>query len=267
MISERAMANFLRSGRIAMAAATVFWAAASTSLAVQYKFLTVTGNNVGGNGAFSQFSSLNGNGTIDVTHFFPTNGQGGADNINSAIYPSTFNILFPGTGPVDAHLLQTVYNHKSVVTFDLQNYKITKRTVFGIWNCTDEVPVLQPAPAVYNVQLVNPNLVEVDPSMLNLIGNQDNQTQVQARHQLVMNLSTGDITAGAPLGGTTHMDAAFWDRIPGGTKFIKFYGDLPPLNLIGDGVGFYFADVPEPWSIAMLAIGLWSLCACCRRNR
>jgi hypothetical protein len=58
------------------------------------------------------------------------------------------------------------------------------------------------------------------------------------------------------------MDAAFWKmNVPAGTTQIRVYGNLDPLNLIGDGVGYYFAEVaiPEPTSIALCGLGLFSL--------
>jgi hypothetical protein len=94
-----------------------------------------------------------------------------------------------------------------------------------------------------------------------LINNQDNQTQVQGRRNLVM-LANGDIIPGAVINGGigTHMDAAFYDGIPAGTQEIRVYANLDPLNLIGDGVGYYFAEiVPEPTSVMLAAFGLFSL--------
>src|SRR6185436_12199716 len=104
---------------IAFAFAAIFVASTTTSLAAiwpGYQFLTVSGNNIGGNAAFSQF--IGANGVIDVTHSFTGAGPGGADNQNAAIFPSTFTTMFPGTGQVQGHLAQTVYNGGSVITFD-----------------------------------------------------------------------------------------------------------------------------------------------------
>lgn len=244
------------SRQLALAMATVFLGWTSAAQAVQYDFLTVTGNNIPGNLAMSTFTSPNGNGFITVSHAFSAGGAGASDNNNAAIFPSQFTTLFPGTGQVQGHLAQTVYGNTSVVTFDLTNYNLSPTTVFGIWNTTDEVQL----PA-YRVQLIDSLSNQVSPTTFNLIGNQDNQTQVQGRHQLVMNTSTGDITAGALLSATgTHMDAAFWDNIPVGTKQIKVFGNLPQLNPIGDGVGYYFAEVvPEPSSVVFFIIGMFSL--------
>ena len=239
--------------RRALAGAIIFLASTSASLAVQYDFLTVATTGLD----TSQFISLNGNGFIDVSHVHTAGGAGVADNNNALIFPSQFTTLFPGTGLVQGHLAQTVYGHTSLVVFDLTNYNLSPTTVFGIWNTTDEVQL----PA-YRVQLIDSSNNTVSPTTFNLIGNQDNQTQVQGRHQLVMNTLTGDITAGALLNPNgTHMDAAFWDNIPVGTKQIFVLGNLPPLNPIGDGVGYYFAEVviPEPSSFVISALGLFSL--------
>ena len=52
---------------------------------------------------------------------------------------------------------------------------------------------------------------------------------------------------------------------------IKVYGNLGPLagNNQGDGVGYYFAEltVPEPTSITLFAIGLFSVTAFRRRRK
>ncbi len=79
------------------------WGVASSASA-SYDFLTITGNNLGGNAAFSQFQSLNGNGMIDVTHSYSAGSPAALDNINTAIFPSQFEALFPGTGQVQGHL-------------------------------------------------------------------------------------------------------------------------------------------------------------------
>ena len=61
-------------------ALALVWGITSSALAA-YDFLTVTGNNLGGNAAFSQFNSLNGNGVITVTHSYSAGSPGaGTDN-------------------------------------------------------------------------------------------------------------------------------------------------------------------------------------------
>jgi hypothetical protein len=136
--------------------------------------------------------------------------------------------------------------------------------VFGIWNTTDEVAL----PA-YNIQLLDSTSTIVDPTTFNLIGNQDNQTQVAGKHMMQLNTLTGDITAPTLINaGGTHTDAMFFDGIPIGTKQIIVTANLPPLNTIGDGVGYYFAEVvPEPSSFVLCALGLVSLFMFGRRQR
>lgn len=248
----------------ALATAVVFFGATSVSLAAVfpgYTFLNVTGNGIGGNAAFSQFSGTNG--VINVTHAFSGAGPGLSDNQNTAIFPSQFTTVFPGTGQVQGHLAQTIYSGGSVITFDLTGYTLTQDTAFGIWNTTDEVSRPPGGPPVYQVQLIDASNTQVNPTSFFLMDNQDNQTQVQGRHELTMNTSTGEITPGATINGGvgTHTDAAFWKNIPTTTKKILIYGNLPPLNNIGDGVGYYFAElaIPEPCSVALCAFSMFSL--------
>lgn len=235
--------------RAALATVALGLGMAQTTLAVQYDFLPITAT-----GALtSTFNSNNGNGFINVTDSFPGGGAGASNNNNAAIFPSQFTTLFPGTGQVQGHLAQTVYGFRSVVTFDLTNYNLSPTTVFGMWNTTDEVTAPVGGSPVYQVQLIDSNGNQVNPTF-NLIGNQDNQTQVAGRHRMLMS-SSGEITFGALLNPNgTHTDAAFWDSIPAGTRQIKVFADLPQLNSIGDGVGYYFAEaVPEPASMGALA--------------
>jgi hypothetical protein len=239
-------------------------AVTSLGRAAVYDFLPVTSTGP----STSQFVSGNGNGVINVSHTFSSGGAGVDDNNNPAINPSQFTTLFPGTGLVQGHVAQTVYNHTSVVTFDLTGYALSTSTVFGIWNISDEVSPPVGGNPVYRVELIDSSNTAQMPSTFNLIGNQDNQTQVSGRHQLDLNTSTGELSWGALINaGGVHTDAAFWDNIPVGTKKIIVYGDLPALNLIGDGVGYYFAEVvPEPGSVALLGVaGIGLLRRRCRK--
>ena len=237
--------------RAGLAVVAIALGSGDVALGAQYGFLpiTPTGTNT------SQYTSNVGNGVINVTDFFPTGGAGAQNNNNAAIFPSQFTTLFPGTGQVQGHLAQTLYGHRSVVTFDLTNYNLSSSTVFGMWNTSDEVTSPPGGAPVYQVQLIDGNANQVNPTF-NLIGNQDNQSQVAGRHRMLMS-ATGEITFGQLLnGGGTHTDATFWDQIPAGTKKIIVYADLPQLNSIGDGVGYYFAEVvPEPASLGALALG------------
>lgn len=238
--------------------AVLVLASAGMARAVNYDFLPI----VSTGSATSQFNSLNGNGYIGVTDSFPAGGAGYADNNNSLIYPSQFTTLFPGTGQVQGHLGMTVYNYRSVVTFDLTNYTITPLTKFGMWNTSDEVSAPVGGNPVYQIQLMDASNSIVNPTTFNLFGKQDNQTQVLGRHELDMNPADGVITPGALINGGysgsgIHTSATFWDNIPTTTKEIIVYIDLPPLNTIGDGVGYYFAEVqvPEPTTLTLLGAG------------
>lgn len=279
--TSKTITNFLASitirssiRRLALATATIFLGSTSLSLAATYPgyaFLTLSSatNNLPGNAAFCQFTGTNG--VIDATHFFPSaSGVGADDNNNPLIFPSTFTNTFPGTGPVQGHLAQTVYANQSVVTFDMRGYTITPNTVFGMWNTTDEVTRPVGGNPVYEVKLLDNTNTLVSPSTFSYMGNQDNQTQVQGKHSLVMTTSTGEVTFGGSINGGvgTHTDAAFWRNIPITTQEIRVYADLPSLNTIGDGVGYYFAElVPEPSSFVLCAFGIFSLGATFRRRR
>jgi hypothetical protein len=244
----------------------LIWGFASLAQAVQYDFLSVSGNNIPGNSALSTFSSNNSLGSINVTHSSPLiNAWGTQDNINSAIYPSSFPILFPGTGIVQGHLAMSMYGpavgsfNVTQVTFDLTPYNGNLQSlVFGIWNTTDQVN--NPA---YSVQLlVNNNL---QAPTFNYFGNEDNASQVSGAHKITLQ-ANGDLVWTTPLGGSTHTDAIFIDNLPVGTTQIIVTGHLGPLNNIGDGVGYYFVEpVAEPSSLLLAAVGFAGLATI--RNR
>jgi hypothetical protein len=243
--------------QLALTMALVFWGATNVARAVTYDFLTVASTGV----ASSQFTSPNGNGVINVSHVFSPGGAALLDNDNLAIFPSKFEVLFPGSGLVQGHLFQQNISSTSVVTFDLTGYTLSATTVFGIWNTNDETAPL------YRVELIDASNTAQVPATFNLIGNQDNETQVPGRSQLVMDTSTGNLLLGGvinPLG--THTDAAFWDNIPAGTKQIIVYGDLPALSS-GDGIGYYFAELPEPSTLVLGVFGFVGLAAAAWRKR
>jgi hypothetical protein len=241
----------------ALAAAILVVGSTSIASALTYNFLSVTGNNIPGNGAFSQFSGAKG--VIPVSHSFSIGGAGPQDNDNAAIFPSQYTTVFPGTGNVQGHLAQTLYGNASIVTFDLTAYADTPTaTVFGMWNTTDEVA--QPA---YRIELIDGFGNPVPPTTFTTFGTQDNTggAGVNGRHQMVLNSLTGDITAGAVINGGIgiHTNALFWTGIPAGTQKIVVYGKLGPIpgNNQGDGVGYYFVEVvPEPASFALLSMGV-----------
>jgi MYXO-CTERM domain-containing protein len=240
---------------------------AASAAASPYDFLTVSGNNISGNLAQSRFDSVqtggNYNGWIDVTHQFSSAAAvGGFDNKNNAIN-SQFPNLFPGTGPVQGHLAMTVYGHQSVVTFHMQNYNISPTgTVFGLWNITDEVSWPSgpggPVRPVYRMELLDSNAGVIAPSMLVPYGtgNDQNSLDVQGRHNLDFNPGTGELYPGASISGSVHTNALFLCNIPATTLEIRIYADLPALNLIGDGVGYYFAEphVPAPTAGGVLVL-------------
>lgn len=223
--------------------------------AVQYDFLTCTPTGA----TTATFNSPgNGNGFITVTQTFSAGGAGAQNNNSAAIFPSTFTNLFPGTGLVQGQLTQTVYNHNSTVTFNFANYNLTQNTVFGIWNVTDEVTANPGTPFIYRVSVLDGGSATLAPTTWNFIGRQQNQTQVQGSHQLVLNQTNGDLILGSSLSGSTHTDAIFFDQLilGTGTTQITVTANLPPLNSIGDGVGYYFAEVhvPEPATAAALLL-------------
>lgn len=258
----------------------------STVLAAPYSFMSVSGTNVPGNGtAVSTFTSGLFNGTITVDHLSTTPNSlgnwGTQDNINSAIIPSVFATLFPGSGNVDGHLAQSMYGdpnpppgfpgpipNVTTVTFDLTTYTGNlPDLVFGIWNTTIEVGM-----PVYNVQLKNAVNAIVSPSTVSVYGNDDNTGTggVLGYYQMLFTPSSGDITfSNAVLNGSgVHTDALFFKGLPLGTQEIIVTATLPALNNLGDGVGYYFAEpVPEPSSFVLAATGLVSLYVFRRRRK
>jgi hypothetical protein len=231
--------------------------APSVFAAPMYDFLTVTGNNVAGNGAMSQFTSPNGLGVINVTHSFSPGGFNTMnDNNNNLIFPSGFPINFPGTGQVQGHLASTNYNHQSTVTFTF-NYTVSD-TVFGIWNATSRTTT-----PPYRLEIIDSNGMLGPPTSFIPFGvNEDNT--LQAAHQNInMNLATGVISAGAVIqNGGTHTDAEFW-KIPKGIKQIIVHGNLGPSTNgePDDGVGYYFAELcPTEGNLADLIANGGMIC-------
>jgi hypothetical protein len=250
------------SRRLALALAIVFLGSTCDLPAQDYEFLTVSGNGIGGDLAFSQFDSQCNNGFIRVSHHFSPGGQGLQDNLNALISPSAFPNVFPNSGnQIQGHLAQTLYGATSLVTFGLSGYNLKPTTVFGMWNSTTEANQPQ-----YRIELlVNNNAVV---PTFNQIGTDDNTgaAGVPGENQMVFNSITGEISYGAQINGGngTHTNALFWDNIPAGTTEIRVYGNLqPPVsgNPYGDGVGYYFAEIciPEPTSFVLCALGLFSL--------
>ncbi len=260
---------------LALVTAAVFLASSTVSLAAVfpgYSFLTINSSSSGtGNTTNTQFNGANG--VINVTHFFPSaSGVGADDNNNPLIAPSDFSALFPGTGSVQGHLAQTVYAHTSVVTFDMTGYTITPDTAFGIWNTTDEVTKPVGGNPVYQVQLLDASNTIVNPSSFSYMDNVENtgSAGVLSHHKMIMTPATGEITFGASTNSFgTHTDATFWKNIPPTTKEIRVYADLPSLNTIGDGVGYYFAElkVPEPCGLTLCVLGLLPVSMAGRRRR
>lgn len=251
----------------------------SVASAANYDFMTITGNGTGqGNNATSLFTSVNMLGTINVTHSFSPIvpnflGPGPRDNDNPALFPSNFSGLFAGATSVQGHLAMTQYgktvnnapvNSTSTVTFNLMNYN-SQNTIFGIWNTTTEAN--QPP---YRLEYLNANNVLGPPTNAwQYLGNTQNLgSGVNGTNDLVMNLTNGNISAGAsvpnspPQAQYVHTNAAFW-RIPAGTQKIIVHGNLSVINgnTEGDGVGYYFADMcPTSGNLADLIANGGMIC-------
>jgi hypothetical protein len=261
----------MKNTRPLLAALVLSAAAASTAHAVTYDFLSDTFVSSGTTVFKSQFNSLNGNGVINVTDTFAsTAGVGFGENVDSYITPSEFSTVFPGSGSsIQGHLGMTVYNNTATFYFDTSAYTITPQTIFGMWNISNEVPYPSGGPGgggnpVYRMQLFDGTNI-VNPTTLTVYGKQDNtgSAGVNGQQEIDMNPADGFLSPGATINGGvgTHTSATFWNNIPTGTKAIIVYADLPPLNTIGDGVGYYFAEVhvPEPASLGILAAGALAL--------
>ncbi|MGL4513575.1 MAG: hypothetical protein ACRCT8_10830 [Lacipirellulaceae bacterium] len=231
---------------------------ANFSHAATYRFLDVASTGA----STSQFTSALGNGVINVSQVFSPGGAGASNNVNTAIFPSQFTTLFPGTGQVQGQVTQVNRNRTATVTFDLTGYNLSSSTVFGVWNMTNEVST-----PVYRMQLLDAGDNLQPPTTFNLIGNQDNQTQVAGANRLELDTATGNFTIGPLINaGGTHSDAAFWDNIPVGTKQIIISGNVPNTGN-GDGVGYYFAElVPEPAGAGLVVLGL-AMCGALERGR
>ena len=250
----------------------------SAAQATTYTFMSVSGTNVPGNGTtVSTFTSGLGNGIITVDHNSTTPNSlgnwGAQDNINSAIIPSKFATLFPGTGNVQGHLAQSMYGDPSpppgfpapvpnvtTVIFHLDSgYNgYVPDLIFGIWNTTTEVGM-----PVYNIQLKDSGGFIVSPTTLNFFGRDDNtgSAGVLGLHQLLFTPSSGDLTFNPATlnSGGIHTDAIFLNKIPQGTKEIIVTATLPALNNLGDGVGYYFVETPEPSTLLLAAFGFVGL--------
>ena len=210
--------------------------------------------------AVSTFTSGLGNGIITVDHNSTTPNSlgnwGAQDNINSAIIPSKFATLFPGSGNVQGHLAQSMYGdpnpppgspapipNVTTVTFHLTTYNGNLPDA-RIWNLEhDHGSRLARLQRAINGLAAN---AIVSPSTINVFGNDDNTGSggVLGLHQMLFTPSSGDITfnpANLNNGGI-HTDALFFNNIPAGTKEIIVTATLPALNNLGDGVGYYFAE-------------------------
>ena len=258
----------------------------SAALAIPYSFMSVSGTNVPGNGtAVSTFTSGLGNGIITVDHNSTTPNSlgnwGTQDNINSAIIPSKFATLFPGSGNVQGHLAQSMYGdpnpprafrppipNVTTVTFHLTTYTgYLPALVFGIWNTTTEVG--QP---VYNVQFMDASNAIVSPSTVSILGNDDNTgtAGVLGLHQMLFTPSSGDITFSNTIlnNSGVHTDALFFNGIPVGTQGNHRDRHTTRAEQLGDGVGYYFAEpVPEPSTFVLGGLGAMGIWIATRRRK
>jgi len=57
------------------------------------------------------------------------------------------------------------------------------------------------------------------------------------------------------------------NKIPLGTQEIIVTGTLPALNNLGDGVGYYFVETPEPSTFVLGGLGILGLAAAARRRQ
>ena len=188
-------------------------------------------------------TSPNGRGTIKVTTVHSANGAGLDDQKHALINNSKFPVLFPGTPPIQGHLIQSLYNSTVTVTYDLSAYSLGNDTVFGLWNMTDDIPTNPPP---YRLELRDAGGALIAPGFSwSTLGNDDNTLGNPGTSKMQLDFASGKFVNPSKNGSHgSHSDAQFWNKIPGNAKRIILYGNLSPIsnNTNGDGVGSYFAE-------------------------
>lgn len=174
------------------------------------------------------------NGTITAT-----TAGGPFMSLNNTAYGSQFPNLFAASGIVTGYVAQIQLGGSLTATFDLSGYAITPRTVFGIWNITEETNT-------YKVQVLNCSSTQIAPPFaagtFSFMGWDDDILAGNIGwYHMTLTPATGKLATAPFAASGTDCDAAFWTNLPPTTcKIIvsRTSGDA-------DGVVFYFAE-PDP---------------------
>src|SRR5207248_2430150 len=134
--------------------------------------------------------------------------------LNNTAYSSQFPNLFPASGTVQGYLARADDNATYTVTFDLRNFQLSKCTVFGMWNITEE-------DSLYDIQVLScngNNTTQIAPpfgNYFNFLGWDDDSLAGNIGwHHMTLNKANGKLMTAQFKNSGIDCDAAFWNNIP-----------------------------------------------------